>query len=357
MTHTICGPAGREYSIGDVTQLLGVSRKWILQREASGLLPPPRRTPGGHRTYNTEELARIREIATSGEGTGKSAEVVRGRIALLNQKGGPGKTTLAQNLAYALGSKGFRCLLVDTDRQGSLTLCCGIDIRDEPQRGLGYLLAEAAQGRSTEALLRENLYPTYNANVDLLPTNERMYDAQLQLQSHPEANFFLAELLRPLFLDYDFIFIDCPPDLGVVTVNALIAAEFVVLPVDHNLSVFTVQQFQQTLAAVQRRFNNQVRILGVVLNKFVAHTTNGRNVEEVVRKNYGAELFATRIARTEKVPESQWTGRAFVDYEPKHPVAVQFRALADEVLDRTRRRTISSTPADRAPVTERGASA
>ena len=88
MTHTICGPAGREYSIGDVTRLLGVSKKWILQREANGLLPSPRRTLGGHRTYNPEDLARIREIATSSEGIGKPADVVRGRIALLNQKGG-----------------------------------------------------------------------------------------------------------------------------------------------------------------------------------------------------------------------------------------------------------------------------
>jgi chromosome partitioning protein len=343
MTQAISGPAGREYSIGDVTRLLGVSKKWILQRETSGVLPAPRRTHGGHRTYSTEDLARIREIVGGEEaGGGKSADVVRGRIVLLNQKGGPGKTTIAQNLAYTLGGKGFRCLLVDTDRQGSLTICCGIDIRNEPERGLGHLLMEAARGRETEGLLRDNLCRTYNPNVHLLPTNEKMYDAQLHLQAHPEANFFLTELLRPLYGEYDFIFIDCPPDLGVVTVNALVAADFVILPVDHNLSVFTVQQFQQTLTAVQRRFNNQIRVLGVVLNKFSANTTNGRNVEEVVRNNYGTDLFATRITRTEKVPESQWSGRAFVDEEPKHPVSVQFRALADEVLDRMRRHSLSA---------------
>jgi chromosome partitioning protein len=271
------------------------------------------------------------------ESARKPAEIARGRIALINHKGGPGKTTLAHNLAFTLGNMGLRCLLVDADRQGSLTLCCGVDIRDEPGCGLGYVLLEAAQNRqASEELLRKNLVQTYNPNVDLLPTNEQMYEAQLRLQVLPDANFLLTRILRPLYDEYDFIFIDCPPDLGLITVGALISTEWVIMPVDYNLSVFTVEQFSQTLIAVRESFNRSLDILGIVLNKFGAHTTNGRNIEETVQAAHGDRLFRTRIARSEKVPESQWLGRAFVDVEPRHPVSLQFRQLADEVLDRIR---------------------
>jgi chromosome partitioning protein len=337
----------REHSIGDVARLLGVSRSWITKREEMNVLPVPRRTPGGHRTYTTEELHSIREIARS-EGVqaleqphqlplAKRPKFVSSRIAVLNQKGGPGKTTIAQNLAFALGKKGFRCLLVDLDRQGSLTFCCGIDIRNEREKGLGHALIHARKGEDSP--FRPILLQTYSPHVDIVPGNEGTYDAQLHFDAQREiAGYWLKRSLDPLSKEYDFTFIDCPPDLGTLTINGLVASDHILLPVDHNLSMLTIEHFEKTFDGVRYTYNNSLDLMGVVMNKYDARTTNSRSMEEDMVDLFGPLLFQTRIAQSSKVPESQKAGRAVVDYDPRCSASVQFADLAEEVLQRTRER-------------------
>ncbi|MBW3622755.1 MAG: AAA family ATPase [Armatimonadetes bacterium] len=325
----------REYRIGDVAQALGVTRKWIEKRERDGILPAPRRSPGNHRTYNTEELRFIIEQAKAQglripeEGKQKDAKIPRAKIAVINQKGGPGKTTLTQNLAASLARRGFRCLLVDLDRQGSLTICFGVDIRNEKGRGVGSVLKETASEE-----IRRIVVPTYNPGIDLVPGNEETFEAEIALHQAEVSAFRLREQLNRVADDYDFTLIDCPPDLGKLTMNGLVAADRVLLPVDHNLSYFTIEHFSHTFRDVRRYFNPQVSILGTVMNKFDPRTTNSRNLELQMLDYFNDTLFETRIPHSSKVPESQQVGQAVVDYDSRCSVSVAFQHLTEELLQR-----------------------
>jgi chromosome partitioning protein len=246
--------SGRDFTMNDVVQLLGVTRSWILTREKSGILPDPRRTPGGHRTYSTEDLHAIRKLAIQsglkipevGPAKQRAVDLIQGRIAVINQKGGVGKTTIAQNLGFALGNRGFRCLLIDADRQANLTQACAFCIEDE-ERGLGYALLAATQGQDAFPIIQESIFRTSNPHVDLLPTNNSyMLDAEGQLRTERHfvtAPHFFRKLLKPVATEYDFILVDCPPDLGTLTVNALMLCEGVIIPVDHDLSIRGISSF------------------------------------------------------------------------------------------------------------------
>lgn len=341
--------SGREYSMGDVARLLGVSRSWVKNREENGTLPQPRRTPGGHRTYNTQELHQIRDLALAAglrlpespalpsEFPERGVHLIRSKIAVLNQKGGPGKTTLAQNLAFALGGKGFRCLLVDLDSQGSLSLSCGFNILDEENQIIGTALRRAVQGEEDPEFLREYVRPTYHPHVDLIPGNEATLEAQMHIEQQRAISVFhLRRCLDPVAEAYDFVFIDCPPNLGTLSITGLVASDYVLVPIDYKLSIYTINHLKQTIRDVQRAYNNKIDILGIVMNKFDARTSNSKRLEELLIKSLPNLLFNARIPQTSKVQDSQDAGQAIVDYEPRHTASHRFNELADEVVERLR---------------------
>jgi chromosome partitioning protein len=335
----------REYSISDVLRLLGVSRNWIIKREEAGVLPSPRRTRGGHRTYSTEELHQLRDLAAA-EGLSlpglpngkKKPRPIRTRIAVLNQKGGVGKTTITQNLGLALASKGYKSLLLDLDRQFNLTTCFGVNIKDNLNTGLGYVLQRIALGEDVEGLVQQVVTKTSHPFVDLLPNNMRMFDAESLLRA--DHNLFnslsyLDRAIKTISSEYSFTFIDCPPDLGILTANGIKASDAVLIPVDHDLSLEGLTQLRQTLDQVSLSYG-EIPILGVVINKFDSRTVAGQYIIEKVEKTFPRLAFETKISQTTKIMESHIARTPLMVFEPNHSVAKQFDRLADEVIARVR---------------------
>jgi chromosome partitioning protein len=332
--------ADREYSIGDAARLLGVSVAWIKDRETRAVLPEARRTRGGHRTYTTEELYEIRERLSSDPESGlpKRPEPLGARIAILNQKGGVGKTTVSQNLGMAFANLGYRSLLVDVDRQYNLTAGLNVRINDEAPIGLAYALCQATRDEDVAGILRNSVMRTGHPYADLIPTDLRMFDAEQQLLSDPKRVSSIRRLSRimdPLAREYDLTIFDCPPDLGILTLSGILASEGVIVPVDHDFSLTGIRQLQGTIeeaAQLQRR----VPILGVLINKFDRRTVVSQTVEEKVRRSFGDLLFRTRISQTTRIQESQLAKTPLLCYDPRHPVCRQFEDLAGEVVDRIR---------------------
>ena len=332
------------YSINDLRHILGVSRTWILNRETA--VPSPERTPGGHRVYSKTALELFRMIAQE---EGRHLPIIEAkqahtekvgpiRIAVVNQKGGVGKTTLTQNLGIAIASKGYRCLLVDLDRQFNLTTCFGVNIKDDLSRGLGQVLHRMFLGEDGDKLLRQTLSKTEFPNVDLIPNNMRMFEAEGVLRA--DTNLFksltyLDDALFRISQEYDFVFIDCPPDLGILTANGIKAANAVLIPVDHNLSLEGISQLKTTLKQVSQAYG-EIPILGVVINKYDARTNAGQYIIERVEKTFPRLVFKTRIPQTTRIMESHITYKPLLSYDPKHPASRQFGRLADEVIDRVR---------------------
>ena len=347
MTTLHSGSAGRDYTISDVTRLLGVTRSWILVREESGHLPAPRRTTGGHRIYNSKEIAEIRALAVeSGLSIPETAPPARkgpyvpsGCIAIINKKGGVGKTTITQNLGFALGRMGCRVLLVDIDPQANLSSACGYSRPEEA--GVGYAILRESQGSPNMGpILERSLQPTQNPNVTLF-FMDRDYGEEAEQELRSERQYvqgphYLRILLEPLSGDYDFVLFDCPPNLGVLTVNALVAADALIIPIDHDLSMRGVRSILTLITKVEKSYLKRLQVLGAVLNKFEHRTVVGKYIEEQVEEHYGATLFRARIPQTSKIIESHTVETPLVEYAPKHPAAMSFHDLAGEVLERLR---------------------
>ena len=248
-------------------------------------------------------------------------------IALCNQKGGVGKTTTAINLGAALAEYGRRVLLVDFDPQGALGAGVGI----HPQTLEHTIYDVMITG---EATAQEVIRSTSVPGMDLMPANIDLSGAELLLVSEVGREQSLMRALRPVRNDYDVIIIDCQPSLGLLTVNALTAAKWVLIPVEcEYFSLRGVALLQDTVAKIQERTNPDLEVLGVLATMF-DRTLHAREVLGRVVDAFGDRVFHTVISRTVKFPETSVAGVPITAYAPVSAPAKAYRQLGREVLSR-----------------------
>jgi chromosome partitioning protein len=250
-------------------------------------------------------------------------------VAVANQKGGVGKTTTAINLATSLALSGLRILLVDVDPQGNLT------------SGMGSKSQRSETGTIYEALLTDQsepasfVVPTCVANLFLVPADRSLTGAEVELVSFPEREHRLKRFLDPLRVDFDRVFIDCPPSLGLLTLNALVAADAVLIPL--HCEYFALEGLAHLVGTIRRvrgSLNPALDIEGVLLTMYDDRTNLGQSVAQDVRDFFKEKVFNTIIPRNVRLGEAPSHGIPGVLYDVKSRGAAAYVALAKELLAR-----------------------
>lgn len=248
-------------------------------------------------------------------------------FAVVNQKGGVGKTTTTVSLGAALAARGQRTLIIDADPQANATTALG-------QR-------QSEAGGLYEALVEERSLDTAIIGTDVLglwlvPTTPNLAGAEVELVSAMAREFRMKRILDPLRERFDIILIDCPPSLGLLTVNALSAADEVIIPVQcEYLALEGLGHLSQTIRLVQANLNPRLRIRGIVLTMFDGRTNLAKQVEDEVRKHF-SNTFHAVIPRSVRLSEAPSHGAPIQVYDPKSPGAVAYEELAEELLGQLR---------------------
>ncbi len=251
-------------------------------------------------------------------------------LALANQKGGVGKTTTAVNLGAFLAAAGKRVLLVDLDPQANATSSLGIDRKNLPASTYDVLLG----GLATELAI----VVSKQVRLDLLPSAPALAGAEVELVSLMAREQRLGRVLEPVADLYDYVFIDCPPSLGLLTVNALTAARNgVLIPVQcEYLALEGLGQLLRTVYMVRDNLNPALVISGVVLTMFDSRTNLSRQVVAEVRRFFPAYVYRTIVPRSIRLGEAPSYGETILDYAPDSPGAQAYQALATEFMERNR---------------------
>lgn len=247
-------------------------------------------------------------------------------IAVANQKGGVGKTTTTINLSAALAEQGKKVLLVDLDPQGNATSGVGVDKRD-----LENTVYELFVGRTT---LDECLLETDFLNLSVLPANINLSGAEIDLIDMENREYHLKDILQQIKDDYDFILIDCPPSLNMLTVNAMTAADTVLVPIQcEYYALEGLSQLIHTINLVKKRLNPHLQLEGVVFTMYDARTKLSMQVVENVKQTLKENIYNTIIPRSIKLAEAPSYGMPITAYAPNSPGADAYRLLAMEVID------------------------
>lgn len=253
-------------------------------------------------------------------------------IALSNQKGGTGKTTTCANLGIGLAQEGKRVLVVDNDPQASLTISLGWTQPDKLPVTLSTLMGRAIMDepiRAEEAILH------HSEGVDVLPASIELSGMEVSLVNAISRESVLRQVLEELSPRYDHMLIDCMPSLGMLTINALAAANSVIIPVQAQyLPAKGLEQLLQTVAKVRRQLNPRLKIDGILLTMVDSRTNFNREISALLRETYGGKIrvFATDIPHSVRAAEISAEGKSIFTHDPHGKVAEAYRALTKEVM-------------------------
>jgi chromosome partitioning protein len=244
-------------------------------------------------------------------------------LALANQKGGVAKTTTTLNLGVALKDMGARVLAIDLDPQSNLSMSQGIDV-EALQTGMYHVLTGTA-GIADIVQARE---------IDIAPAGIELAGAELALSAMIGRERALERAIRPVRELYDYVLLDTPPSLGLLTINAMVAAEGVIVPVQcEYLSLRGLAQLRTTLAQVREHLNPEVDIVGILPTMYDGRTIHGREAVDMLEESFGDRVYKTRIGKTIRFAEAPVEGSSVIKYDPQGQAARWYRRLAREVAD------------------------
>ena len=251
-------------------------------------------------------------------------------ISIANQKGGVGKTTTAVNLSASLAFRGKKILLIDCDPQGSAASALGLGNQSEAATIYDVII----NGVNARAAVQQSEY-----GVELIPANIDLAGAEVELATMPEREFKMRAALEPLHDEYDFILIDCPPSLGLLTLNSLNASDSIIIPIQCEFYALEgVTQLLHTIELVKSNFNPLLAIDGVLLTMYDARTRLSQQVVDEVKKNFGYLVYETLIPRNVRLSEAPSFGMPVIAYDRRSRGTQVYLNLADEILKSNQQR-------------------
>lgn len=247
-------------------------------------------------------------------------------IALANQKGGVGKTTSAINLAASVASLGKRVLLIDSDPQGNASSGLGVDIKKTRHHLYHCLLEEVT---ADKAICRSGDIQ----QLDIIPTYIDLIGVEVELVSATKRERYMEKMIKPLLPSYDYIFIDCPPSLGLLTVNALTAADSVIIPMQcEYFALEGLSQLVRTIRLVKNSYNRKLTIEGLLLTMYDRRNNLTHQVALEIKKHFQKQVYSTVIPRNVRLSESPSHGKPALVYDRRSPGAQSYLQLAKEFL-------------------------
>ncbi len=250
-------------------------------------------------------------------------------IAIANQKGGVGKTTTAVNLSACLGKRGKKVLLIDIDPQGNTTSGLGVDPKSVEQSIYDCIINDVP--------MSEVVIKTEFDNLWICPSNIHLAGAELELVMRENREYVLKNSIKEIKDNYDFIFIDCPPSLGLITLNSFTATDTVLVPIQcEYYALEGLGQLTNTIKMIKQKLNPEISLEGVLLTMFDARTNLSIQVVDEVKKFFKTQVFATIIPRNVRLSEAPSFGQPVIEYDKNSRGAEVYTELAEEIIKRNK---------------------